>query len=265
MSGRQDGGAKAVRERAAAARRAAQLRREAEERVEAQAKLDDEEPITVNDVLAMLGSAFRVPEEQEPKAALKQAYVDDAIAGEMVAPLLAFLNDGTVPEPPAEPEPTTSTRSRRKTDEAYTFTAEDIRKLRDDQGLSWRQVAVNLDLGSPGAARKAYTTLTGLDYHSSVMTGRRAKSDPLRSVRPARKVFAPVWNDDTDQDEIIDKLRGATITVRRTLVPGEEFIDVGRVTKLSWDGKDEALCVHFTEKHSGGSRAVRVANIMEVH
>jgi hypothetical protein len=202
MSGgrRQDGGARAVKERVAAARRAAQLRQEAEERVA------------------------------------------------------------------AEPEPTTSTPKRRKGGQGYNFTAEDITKLRDEQGLSWRQVAVNLDLGSPGLARKAYTDLTGRDYHDSVMTGRRAKSDPLRSVRPRRKVFAPEWNDESDQDEIIERVSGATIVVERTLrgVQTEEEISVGRVTKLTWDGKDQHLCVHFIDRYSGGERAVLVSRIKEV-
>lgn len=49
----------------------------------------------------------------------------------------------------------------------YAFTAEDIKRERDELGQSWRQVANNLDLANPGQARKAYTELTGVDYRDS--------------------------------------------------------------------------------------------------
>ena len=116
-----------------------------------------------------------------------------------------------------EPAPAQSTPKRRKSEASYTFTAEDISKLRDEQGLSWRQVAINLDLGGPSAARTAYTALTGRDYRETVMTGRRIKTESGSAKISTRKVYAPEWTDESDQDEIIDRMTNARIIVERSV------------------------------------------------
>lgn len=253
-------------ERARAARRAAQLRREAEERVEAQAKLDEGGPLTINDCLAMLGSAFRVPEEVNPWEGVKQGWVDNEIEAVHVDELLAFLNEHYPKEP--EPEPTPK---RRKRGEAYTFTAEDITQLRDVQGLAWRQVAVNLGLDSTFAARRAYRTLTGkAPSESKPENVRRVRSNGIGTVKGStRKVHAVQWDDETDQDHIIELLgNGARILIQREVkgVRQEEDLTIGRLVKLTWDGKDESgpLVAHFTDRETGGMRSVRIADIKEV-
>ncbi len=53
----------------------------------------------------------------------------------------------------------------------YHFTAESIAALRDAQHLSWAKVATALRLGSPGAARRAYSALVR-DHTLSVLPGR---------------------------------------------------------------------------------------------
>lgn len=148
-------------------------------------------------------------------------------------------------------------------------TAEDIVRERDEKGLSWKQVAVNLDLGSPGAARSAYTRLTGRPHNESAL-GKRAKRLPKGVVRGAlRKTHAPEWNDDSDQDEIIERITGSVIVVNRTfrnIVLPEERIVVGRIVGFRYDGKDEdgALCVTIVDKDTSASRTFRVADISEV-
>src|SRR3954453_2253177 len=53
----------------------------------------------------------------------------------------------------------------------YTFTADEIAGLRDQELLSWRHVAERLQLGSPGAARRAYSALVR-PHAESVLPGR---------------------------------------------------------------------------------------------
>lgn len=267
---------KPAAERAKAARRAAQLRREAEERAEAQRKQEAGEDLTTNDMLAMLGSALRLPEDTTLAAAYEAGVVDGITvdqlfelqkAGGLMEAYEAAMAAKEA-EASAEPEAATSTPKRRKAQEGYTFTAADIIRARDEQGLSWRQVAVNLNLGSPSAARSAYTALTGKHHSESQMTGKRASSrGTVGTVKSnTRKVYAPEWTDESDQDEIIERLQGSRITVTRTIkgTTTEEELLVGRVRKLTWDGKAEHLCVHFVDRETGGTRSVLVQDIQEV-
>lgn len=149
----------------------------------------------------------------------------------------------------------------------YAITAEQIIEERDKKGLSWKQVGINLDIGSPSAARKAYTVLTGKPHYESLMTGKRA---PRGSNGTGRKTFHPNWNDESDQDEIIERLQGSRrITVRRSykgIEMGEEELEVERVVKFTFDGKEQdgPLVVHFGEKASGATRSIRVADIVDV-
>lgn len=261
----------AIRERAKAARRAAQLRREAEERVEADRKFDNDEGMTINDVLAKLGSSLRVPEDEPDlldylKAAWQEGELETGHAKSARDWIKERNMAGRLPPPePQDEKP--KTKPRGKTGD-YAFTAEEITRLRDEVGLSWRQVAVNLELGSPGAARKAYTTLTGRHYKDSAMTGRRARTTMGSAKASTRKVYAPDWNDDTDQDEIIQRLTGSRIIIERNVkgLALEEDLIVGRVVKLFWAGAEDdgPLTVDFIERSSGGQRSVLVQDIKEV-
>ena len=267
---------KPMAERARAARRAAQLQREAEERAEAQRKIEEGEQVTKNDVLAMLGSAFRLPEpEPVTLADLQTQGVQDLVAEApdeavlALAKLMVLLgqsDDDEEPFTPAVVEPT----KRRKRGAGYDFTAEDISKLRDEQGLAWRQVAINLGLESTFAARRAYRTLTGRAPSDSKPENVRRVVNKIGSARgQTRKVHVVEWDDESDQDEILERLgQGARLLIRRTLngIAYEEDLIVSRVTKLTWDGKDEdgPLVVHFTEREGGGMRTIRVADIKEV-
>jgi hypothetical protein len=162
-------------------------------------------------------------------------------------------------------------------------TAEDLIRERDDKGLSWRQVGINLDLGSPSAARKAYTKLTGKPHWESQMKeGARAKAGTVSS---GRKTLEPVWFDDSDQDEIIAAITHRNIVVRRTLkneragqvfeLP-EETVHVSRIIKFAFDGKDQegSLVVYVLTRDAcdcvskdpdtGRNRVFRVTDIKEV-
>lgn len=62
-----------------------------------------------------------------------------------------------------------------------TITAKQITNLRDDQLLSWARVAEALSLGSPGAARRLYSSLVR-PHDESVLPGRTpgyAKVQPV--------------------------------------------------------------------------------------
>jgi hypothetical protein len=163
------------------------------------------------------------------------------------------------------------------------LTADDLRRERDVKGLSWRQVALNLGLGTPGAARAAYSTLTGQSHHDSVMTGKRAPRGTAR-----KRVDAPGWNDDSDQEEIEARLNGgwieesgsgatytpahwagSSIVVQHT-VPGgthkfEEEVDVAYVKAFTF-GKngDQPLQITLIEKATSAYRTFFASAILEV-
>jgi hypothetical protein len=169
----------------------------------------------------------------------------------------------------------TVTRKRRE----ITISAEQIIDERDTKGLSWRQVALNLDLGTPGAARAAYTQLTGKPHNTSIMAGKRA---PRGSRFQLSKTNSPNWNDDSDQDEIIEKLRtcepnlsdrakcvqGVTITVKRDIggMKYDEEMTVHRLIKFTYDGKEEEgpLVVHLICHDDGAYHSVRVKDIVGI-
>lgn len=273
-----------VAERARAARRAAQLQREAQERADAQRKIEEGDVLTKNDILAMLGSAFRLPDDEpvslvEMQAERMQQMITerqamDPSVGEFVAQVFAQLAEQDWPDEATEPHGAQSTVSeppkRRKRGAGYNFTAEDITKLRDEQGLAWRQVAVNLGLESTFAARRAYRNLTGRSPSESKPDNvRRVVSKVGTSRGSTRKVHVTDWSDEADQDEIIERLgNGARILIRRSVgnIMQEEDLVIGRLIKLTWDGKDESgpLVATFTEREGGGCRTVRVADIKEV-
>jgi len=174
---------------------------------------------------------------------------------------------------------------RRARAKEAAVTAEQITEERDGKGLSWAQVAANLDLGSPGAARRIYTQLTGRPHTESVMTGRRAtRGTGARST--GRKLHHPHWHDESDQDEIINALQkewipakgdgkdyvpghyqGSTIVVERKGYNGTTFaeeVQVARVHKLAFEGPKEHLVVHLGDRTSGAFRAFLVSEIVSV-
>lgn len=167
-------------------------------------------------------------------------------------------------------------------------TAEQIVAERDGKGLSWKQVAINLDLGSPGAARRAYTELTGKPHNESQPLLKRAPRNT--SGAPARKVDRPDWNDETDQQMITDRLQGewippkgepgtknfqpghwqgSNVTVERKLRGTdrtyEETVRVRRVVEFSF-GKDgnQPLQITVVDDYSGATRCFFVADIADV-
>ncbi len=95
-------------------------------------------------------------------------------------------------------------------------TADQIADLRDTQLLSWAKVAEALSLGSPGAARRAYTSLVR-PHTESVLPGRTAAA------------LTPVHLADADLATIREAITGKTIVVQRQ---GDrtEAIHVAKVT-----------------------------------
>ena len=101
----------------------------------------------------------------------------------------------------------------------YTFTADEIAGLRDTQLLSWAKVATTLGLGSPGAARRAYSTLVR-PHTESVLPGRTPGGG-----------LTPVNLADADLATVAATIVGHTIDVQRQ---GDktEAIPVAKVTSI---------------------------------
>lgn len=152
-------------------------------------------------------------------------------------------------------------RSRKA--KALGLTAEQIIEERDTKRLSWKQVAINLDLGSPGAARRAYSELTGKAHNESDPVLRRAKPG---SGTSRRKLDVPSFDDETDQEAIEKRLNGSIIRVIRNykgIVQDEEF-RVQRVRAFTYGRNgDQPLQVEISDS-DGTIRTFRVADIKEV-
>lgn len=171
--------------------------------------------------------------------------------------------------------------AKRRTKGAWPCTAEDLVKERDHAGRSWAQVAVNLGLGSPGQARKAYSELVR-PHHESQMSGKRART----AVAKNRRTESPGWNDDSAQEEIEARLNGewieetgsgsnfipahwsgSDIVVRRQSgsYVYEEEIQVKYVVEFTF-GKngDCPLGVTFICRYTGHFRTIQVQEIIQV-
>lgn len=141
-------------------------------------------------------------------------------------------------------EPTKKARVTRER-KGWDITKEQIEDARDGKGLSWADVAKLLNLGNPGAARRAYTELTGRDHSTSVMTGRRARS----GASSRSKLDLPTWDANSDRQEMVDRLTNATIVVKSSLYgdngPTEE-LNVAHIRKFD-DSDPERPAIEFIE------------------
>lgn len=157
-------------------------------------------------------------------------------------------------------------------------TAEDIVRERDERGLSWAQVAANLNLGSPSGARSAYTKLTGRPHNESQPLLTRSSKNLLGKHTKANSVQ---WDDDTDQDDIIAAITHHRIVVRRKvgeLELPDEMVHVSRIERFEYGngGFGELQVVLYTkdacecqvkdprDADYGTARSFRVRDIVEV-
>lgn len=176
----------------------------------------------------------------------------------------------------------------------YNFTEEDIRRERVERGLSWRQVAINLELKTPDQARKAWVALTGTPHNETEVTARkpRGTAPKVNGVNGGAKTLRPMWDQkyidslddagfDLFQDEVREAITGKDITVERTVhsitIPAET-LRVSKVERFSLDkgpgGENDVLVVHLFESRTNGSgkeratigvaRAFRVRDIRVV-
>lgn len=175
--------------------------------------------------------------------------------------------------------------TRRSKNQPWPCTAEDLIRERDEKGLSWKQVSTNLDLGNPSAARRAYTELTGRHHSDSQPIVKRA---PKGHNNTGRKMFQPMWNDDSDQAEIEIKLNGSWVeakgepgtknyrpghwsgsrmTVRRSLAGREwdEEVFVSWVSAFTYGPEgDQPLQITIVDRDNGASRTFRAESIISV-
>lgn len=140
-------------------------------------------------------------------------------------------------------------------------TAEQLVQCRDKEQLSWRAVAVKLELGSPGQARKAYSELTGRSHSESVIASRA-----VRGASKTKASLRPKWTNKTKPSEIRSAINHRIILVERNL--GEpEPIRVRKVLGFQMrtgSGKVCPLQVHFIDDYNGASRSVFVKKIVAV-
>jgi hypothetical protein len=98
-------------------------------------------------------------------------------------------------------------------------TADQIADLRDTQLLSWAKVAEALHLGSPGAARRLYSSLVR-PHTESTLPGTAFGTTKIKPVHLA----------DADLDTLRKALVGKTAVVQRA--KGTEDIAVAKVTSV---------------------------------
>lgn len=128
----------------------------------------------------------------------------------------------------------------------YPFTAESIASLRDGSHLSWAKVGQALKLGSPGAARRAYSALVR-PHTESVLPGRTANGNGNGPTPVA-------FTDATTLEELRETLVGRTIVVQRA--DHTESIPVAKVTSV------KAGAVNFNDGNK--SRSVKATAITAV-
>ena len=107
----------------------------------------------------------------------------------------------------------------RMTTSTDTITADQLTYLRDTQQQSWAKVAAASQLGSPGAARRAYSKLVRPHTESVLHTTARSKSG-----------LTPVDLTDLALDAVRGAIAGRTITVERK--NGTETINVVKVSSV---------------------------------
>lgn len=174
--------------------------------------------------------------------------------------------------------------------ETWPCTAKQITTLRDDQGLTWKQVAEELGLGvgkknRSRYAQHAYEDLTGRTRHESRPNGLHwsgstngTRKTPQASTSRSRVL----WNDDSDQEEIEQRLLGEEVTdkegrvrwqPRRVLVHRDcygldynEEILVRYATAFTFgpDG-DQPLQVEVLEQMSKGADSSTQIRTLFVH
>lgn len=139
----------------------------------------------------------------------------------------------------------TTTKKPNTTDPftAQQITAKQIANLRDEQLLSWAKVAEALSIGSPGAARRLYSSLVR-PHDESVLPGRT----------PGDAKVQPVHLADADLDTIRDAIVGRTIVVQRA--KATEDMKVAKVTSV----KAGTVNLHDGDK----SRAVKAEAIIAI-
>ena len=103
----------------------------------------------------------------------------------------------------------------------YTFTSDAIAALRDDAQNSWRSVADALGLGSPGAARRAYSEHV------------RPHTDSVLAGRASGGKVTPVDLAGLDVDAVREQIAGHTIVVQRK--DSIEDITCAKVTSIKGD------------------------------
>lgn len=127
---------------------------------------------------------------------------------------------------------------------AAEITKQDLVHLRDEQQQSWAKVADALGLGSPGAARRAYSSLVK-PHSESILEGRTTNGANITPVHfPANVGLAKVR-------EVVE---GRTMMVQRK--DGTEKVHVAKVTSVSKG------TVNFNDGDK--SRSVKAAAIVAV-
>lgn len=144
------------------------------------------------------------------------------------------------PEPVAEEEAPKETKPK-VDDKERAEQGQKVVDLRHDKKLSWRLIAQELGLGSPGKARKLYTEATGKP-HNEAPTVERITSKP-KSERVAD--LKPVFPDDATDDDILAEVRdGCVITIRNST--GVADVRVSKIVGVSYSKKGDRV-LKFTD------------------
>lgn len=146
----------------------------------------------------------------------------------------------------------------------------DIERERDERGLSWRQVATNLGLGSPATARKAYTALTGRPHNEKTQFASnvtRNTGEMGSSKGRTKKTYLVDWNDETDHEEIRSRCTGARLVVDLSFkdITHEEEVRVRTVGPIYFDDSGFGdLVLDIVDADTGATRTFKACDIKEV-
>jgi hypothetical protein len=179
----------------------------------------------------------------------------------------------------------TKAKRKRKKDPWGHVTAEQIINARDELRLSWRDVGVKLEIGSPSTARAAYTALTGKPHTESQAVVKRAPKGVggITGKNRVAVISRPEWDQNTPDEVVTEAIRGRVIIVRRSAGVDEEI----RVTtgteragpKGTWKsvnvlqrgirvrnlkGKLQPAQFTFTQAETGHARTVCVSEIVSI-
>lgn len=230
---------------------------------------------------AVAKRAVKAAPKSAPRSAPKAAATTPAKkAAPAKRPVGARKASSAATAKPATPAaPVAAPKGAPRGSKVWPCTKEEIETVRDGEGLSWRDVGVKLNIGSPGQARKAYTELTGRDHSTSVMTGRRAPNgaagskavvpklvegnmthaELVESITPGCRLVVTTHEGASEATETLHVFDNVKLSENGT-IPAVQFTE----GKRKWDKKSERWFIADDSLGGGACRTIALSRIVTV-